>query len=70
MAAHNCVSAKNPSSQDWQRLLQELDKIEDEEEQLSLKLSKLRKQKKFLKERAGKFLQSDVRSLEELEKSP
>ncbi|ODH45519.1 hypothetical protein GX48_08404 [Paracoccidioides brasiliensis] len=67
---------------DWNKLYRALDKLDDDESrvekefsrkqeeisQLFAKMSRLRKQKKFLKERAGHFLESDVKSLEELEK--
>jgi len=77
-----CAFDKSPSPQDWQRLWREQEKLESAEasvesevshllsemSRLSAKRQRLLKQKKFLKDRAGKFLQSDVESLEELEK--
>ncbi|ODH45701.1 hypothetical protein GX48_08219 [Paracoccidioides brasiliensis] len=67
---------------DWNKLYHALDKLDDDESwvekefshkqeeisQLFTKMSHLCKQKKFLKERAGCFLESDVKSLEELKK--
>jgi len=70
-----CVAGTNTLRSDWNKLYREQDKIESEEASVESEISRLfakRKrllqQKKFLKERAGKFLQSDVESLEELEK--
>jgi ABC-type transporter Mla subunit MlaD len=59
----------------WKRLADAQDKIEADEEKareevasLMARLSRLQKQKKLLRKRAGQFIQTDVKDVEELEK--
>ncbi|ODH47349.1 hypothetical protein GX48_06520 [Paracoccidioides brasiliensis] len=79
---HHCVMDSSIPHSDWNKLYHALDKLDNDESQvekefshkqeeisqLFMKMSCLCKQKKFLKECAGCFLKSDVKSLEELEK--
>lgn len=59
----------------WKRLADAQDKIEADEDKareevaaLMAKLSRLQKQKKLLRKRAGQFIQTDIKDVEELEK--
>ncbi|KAI1966719.1 hypothetical protein LOZ58_000207 [Ophidiomyces ophidiicola] len=70
-----CITNSTPSDRDWQSLQAARDKLELEEtkafeavQAASAKLLRLQKQKRFLRDRAGKFLESGLRSLEELER--
>lgn len=78
----NCVRAGNckciemvNSESSWKRLIAAQDKIEADEEKaqqevaaLMARLSRLQKQKKLLRKRAGEFLQTDIKDVEELER--
>ena len=62
------------SDLDWNKLVDATDRIEREEAEARAKVSemfarlnRLEKQKKLLRSKAGKFLQSDVQTVEELE---
>jgi len=70
-----CVSESFVPRPEWNKLYRAQQKLEEDEKRaleeqirISSQLLRLQKQKRFLKDRAGKFLQSDVESLEELEK--
>ncbi len=74
--ANNCRCVDMPVSDlAWKRLAEAQEKIEADEEKareevaaLMARLSRLQKQKKLLRKRAGQFIQTDIKDVEELEK--
>lgn len=74
--AGNCRCAAMPVSESsWKRLVSAQDKIEADEEKareemaaLMARMNRLQKQKKLLRKRAGEFIQTDIKDVEELER--
>jgi hypothetical protein len=52
----------------WKKLIEAQRKIDEDEEQALAKILRLRKQRKLLQRRAGQFIQTDIKDVEELEK--
>jgi len=72
----NCHCADIPVSESaWKRLVTAQDKIEANKEKareelaaLMARMNRLQKQKKLLRKRAGEFIQTDIKDVEELER--
>lgn len=76
---HHCVAQGKScsfitSDLDWDKLVSASNRLEREEEELNermaamfARLNRIKKQRRLLQSRAGKFLQSDLRTVEELE---
>lgn len=52
----------------WKKLLEAQRKIDADEEATLAKLLRLKKQRKLLQKRAGQFIQTDIKDVEELER--
>lgn len=52
----------------WKKLLEAQRKLDEDEEATLVKLLRLKKQRKLLQKRAGQFIQTDIKDVEELEK--
>jgi hypothetical protein len=52
----------------WKKLLKAQNLLDKQEEATLAKLLHLRKQQNLLKKQAGKFLQTDIKDIEELER--
>jgi len=71
---HGGCDVYGHSAGDWSRVSSEEDRLEAEEEraasamaEAAARLARLRRQKKVLREKAGKMLQHDLRTIEALE---
>lgn len=67
--ATNCRCVDMASSDlAWKKLIAAQKKLDDDEEATLAKLLRLKKQRKLLQKRAGEFIQTDTKDVEELEK--